>query len=554
MRITKAPDWIQINADLPAGYQLTFTPLYGKPPSSRRLTQLVPQLSVQDYCVHDPTANNVLDGVIQRVMLVDGARPPQPVPGAWPLLLRFTRRIARRLPRHVSRMAAADYPLLYSGKKRETYHQAELSLRVKPIQQEDAKLSVFGKCEKVPLRSDGTPKAMRVISPRDPRYNLELGTFLHPIERHVYKAINSMFHNGPTTPTVQKFLNLRDRGRVLRAKWNMFKDPIAVGYDAKRFDQHTSADAMQVEHAVYLAAYARNPELNQLRKLLRWQLRTSAKAVLRDGIIKYRTRGNRCSGDVNTSLGNIILMCIMMKAYFEHANVNVELVNDGDDCVLFLERDDLPRLDGLEPYFLDLGYTMIREPPVDVFEQLEFCQCHPVFDGQDWTMVRKLDTVMSKDTITVKSMTSDRAVHVHRRRIRESGLSMAGNIPVLRSVYSYIGRGCETMTNRRGKFNPYMDSGLFYSTKGMRVKDVEPTPLARLSYWRATGLSPRQQVAMERRLDQLPAFHHNLGVIYHRFGAAMFAQHGAEPPDLTGSDPLRDWTNTMWPGPAVYRN
>lgn len=547
------PDWRSVNRQLPRGYLLLFKPLYGGLASRRRLTQLVPGLSLLDFCVHDPTAYNVLDGVIQRVMLVDGHRPPQPEPGAWAALRRYARRITRRMPRNPKRMRRHDYPQLYGGSKRDMYAAAAVSLDEKPITSRDARLAVFGKCEKVALAANGRPKAMRVISPRDPRFNIELGRFLHPIEKPVYLAINAMFSNTPTTPTVQKFLNLRERGRVLRAKWRMFRDPIAVGYDAKRFDQHTSADAMKLEHLIYTGAYANHPELSELRRLLNWQLRTKATARLKDGLIHYRTLGNRCSGDVNTSLGNIVLMCVMMRAYLDHVRLRAELVNDGDDCVLILERRDLALLEELEPFFLRLGYTMIREDPVDVFEQIEFCQCNPVFDGAEWVMVRKLTTVMSKDTITVKSLSSEQAVRIHRRRIMQSGMAMAGNIPVLRSVYKYIGRGCEAATNRRGRFNPYLDSGLFYATKGMRYKDILPTATARLSFWRSTGVTPSQQVSMEKQLDDLPADPPDMGLINHRFAAMMFARHNAKPPNLTGSDPLIGYYDRDWPGPAAYR-
>lgn len=44
------------------------------------------------------------------------------------------------------------------------------------------------------------------------------------------------------------------------------------------------------------------------------------------------------SGDMNTALGNCMLMCCLIISYLESKNIKYDFINNGDDAVLFLER------------------------------------------------------------------------------------------------------------------------------------------------------------------------------------------------------------------------
>jgi hypothetical protein len=117
-----------------------------------------------------------------------------------------------------------------------------------------------------------------------------------------------------------------------------------------------------------------------------------------DAVFVYRKKGSRMSGDMNTALGNIILMTLMVYYYLQVRGVRGRLINNGDDCTLIVERADiLTVLDGLHDWFLQYGFNIVQEPVVDVLEKIEFCQMHPVCVSGQWTMVRNFHNSLSKD-------------------------------------------------------------------------------------------------------------------------------------------------------------
>ena len=109
------------------------------------------------------------------------------------------------------------------------------SLKVSPIEEKDSYLNAFVKCEKINRTAKLDP-APRIIQPRKPRFNVCLGRYIKPIEHAIYRAIDKVFGS----PTVVKGMNATERGLLLARKWARFSDPVAIGIDAKRFDQHVS--------------------------------------------------------------------------------------------------------------------------------------------------------------------------------------------------------------------------------------------------------------------------------------------------------------------------
>lgn len=121
-----------------------------------------------------------------------------------------------------------------------------------------------------------------------------------------------------------------------------FRRSVAVGVDAEKFDQHVSVDALKTEHEIYKRLYNDAPELCWL---LKQQLANRCRGNFVDGSLSYEVKGSRMSGDINTSLGNVTIMCLMLYSYLEHAGVEcVEVANDGDDAVLIVDERELGKL------------------------------------------------------------------------------------------------------------------------------------------------------------------------------------------------------------------
>jgi hypothetical protein len=346
------------------------------------------------------------------------------------------------------------------------------------------------KAEKVNFTSKPDP-APRVIQPRGPRYNVSVGVFLKPLEHLIYKSIAQVW--GGTT--VMKGHNAHSTAAELRVMWDSFRDPVAVGLDASRFDQHVSADALRWEHGIYLSCFA-GSDRTELRRLLEWQVENKGFARASDGLVKYTVSGCRMSGDMNTALGNCLLMCAMVWEYCRLRGVQARLANNGDDCVVICERGDLGKFnDGLGQWFLEMGFNMKVEPAVDVFERIEFCQTQPVYDGERWVMCRKPSIVLAKDSVSLLPMTQGKTAYRYCTAVGECGMSLAGGLPVLQEFYSALMR-CGAGARFEGAV-AQLESGFARLATGMHREYRLVSAEARYSFWLAFGILPDAQVAME---------------------------------------------------------
>jgi hypothetical protein len=299
--------------------------------------------------------------------------------------------------------------------------------------------------------------------------------------------------------TVIKGLNALESARVLRQKWDMFRDPVAVGLDASRFDQHVSLDALRWEHGIYLECFKQAKHRRRLAELLKFQEVNYCVGYTPDGKLEYTVVGTRMSGDMNTSLGNCVLMCSMIHAYLQDRKVTAQLANNGDDCVVFMERCDLERfMDGLNEWFLCMGFNMAVEKPVDEFEQIEFCQTHPVFDGQEYIMCRNPFTALAKDSVMLQPYQPS-VFSGWLDAVGMGGLRMTGGLPIFQEFYA--------MYVRSGKSRKIPKDLLPWSFRnwsaGMCRSYGEIAPQARASFWLAFGYTPDEQIVLENHYAKL---------------------------------------------------
>lgn len=439
------------------------------------------------YGVHTSSLKNVARGIVERVFYVvrDGELSPPPRPGRN--VFKRLDGVRARLMEHLTPTTVVprrEYPSLYSGRKRVVYEKAVESLVWRGIQHTDAIVSTFVKAEKINLSSKPDP-APRVIQPRSARYNVEVGRYLKLFEKRLVRGFRDAFGYN----VILKGLNASEVATALRENWDNYRDPVAIGLDASRFDQHVSADALRYEHSVYNGVF-RSPEL---ARLLSWQIHNTGVARVNGYRVDYKVTGCRMSGDINTGMGNCLLMSMMVLAYLQDQHVDARLSNNGDDCVLILERKQLDRLAGIEDWFLDLGFTLVREPVVEVFEKVVFCQAQPVFTSTGWRMVRDPLTAPSKDSVSLLSW--DTPMHVRRwcHAIGSCGLELTRGVPFWQAYYSsLLAHGVQ-----HGVSSDFIrDSGLGYMAKGVVGGDI--TGASRVSFYRAFGMIPDVQVALEQ--------------------------------------------------------
>jgi len=390
---------------------------------------------------------------------------------------------------HPTRISLDDVVEMYTGRKRTIYQQALEEHTSVGLKREHAFSIAFVKCEKV-----NETKAPRCIQPRKPVYNLVLGSYLKHIEHRLYRGIAKMFGDGPT---VMKGYDARRVAHILRGKWRRFKKPVAVGLDATKFDMHVSPELLGWEHSIYLEMYKQDPLLKQL---LDWQMHNIGMGFCEDGTLYYTVDGKRFSGDMNTALGNCIIMCAMIYAYLKSKNIDGVLANNGDDCVVFMESDDLPAFQvGLTEYFIKLGFRMTVEAPVYDLAEVEFCQAHPIrlADG-DIVMVRNIPTVLEKDSMSVLPLDGESVARKWLYAVGECGLALTSGVPILQSFYRmYMRHGLLSNMNDA----VYMQTGMRMLRGKMECKTAPISNVTREDVFIAWGLTPDEQVALENKLD-----------------------------------------------------
>lgn len=269
-----------------------------------------------------------------------------------------------------------------------------------------------------------------------------------------------------------------------------------MGMDASRFDQHVSVQALEFEHSLYNSVF-RN---GKLEMLLNMQLYNTGYANASDGYFKYRTVGSRMSGDMNTSLGNKILMCTMAKSYLDHIGGSIEFVNNGDDCLMIMDKGDLHRLTNLKEYFSEFGFNIVCEPPVYEFEHIEFCQSKPLFASDKYRMVRNLKTCLSKDLSCVNLGHNVDEYRAWLYDVGCCGAAVAADVPVFGAFYNMMKR-----MGREGNYSHKANRDyMWYHTasKDVTINSSNTiTPEARLSFFISYDICPELQQELENSFN-----------------------------------------------------
>lgn len=443
------------------------------------------------YGVHANNLKNMVRGITERVLYVvrDGrlSQPPQPKEGVFGRLAKLRGRLIKRMP-PTPVVDIQDYPGLYTGRKRAVYQRAVDSLMVRDVSRVDSYVSTFLKAEKINFDVKIDP-APRVIQPRSPRYNVMVGRYLKLFEKRVISGFEREFGYA----VICKGKNASEVGEVLAKNWASLEEPVAVGLDASRFDQHVSADALRFEHSFYNAVF----QSDELRRLLGWQIDNRGIARVEGKRLDYTVHGCRMSGDINTSLGNCILMSCMVIGYCEKVGITYRLSNNGDDCVLMVNRGQMHKLAGLSNWMLEFGFTLTQEEPVYELEKVVFCQAQPVHTSTGWRMVRDPRSAMSKDCVSLLGWDNDQALGSWATAISGCGLSLTSGVPVWEAWYRQLQRlGSQTT---EGVVERQWECGMGYMARGVVAGEVDDA--ARVSFWRAFGITPDQQVALEEEYN-----------------------------------------------------
>jgi hypothetical protein len=423
----------------------------------------------------------------ERVLftVVEGELTPTLQPAeegyATPGMVAWRDRVVEKLPKYSTCITHSEFCEKYTGLKKKRYETAAANILLKGESCVDARVSGFLKPEK--YVADAAP---RLISPRSPEYLLETGCYIMPLEKSIYNAIATV----QGWECIMKGYNLTDRARVIAEHWDHFVEPVAVGLDASKFDQHVSTQALQYEHSFYLKAYAGD---RKLQRLLVGQLLNAVTCSCEDGLVKWTSRGGRMSGDMNTALGNCVLSAAMLIEWAAIQGVEIRAVIDGDDCVAFMEAKDEDRfLRGLREWYTRRGFRMKVEPTARQLQDIEFCQCHPVKFADGWRLVRNPIKAICQDHVWIQ-----RGGITHEEVLAatgEGGVCLYGDCPVLGAYYRML-RGTNKLSRAARREMSQERNWLRYLTDERR--DGEVTEEARISFALAFGIMPSHQILLE---------------------------------------------------------
>jgi len=396
----------------------------------------------------------------------------------------------------VSPLTRSQFLARLGGSKLARYTKAADSVELFPVTTKDSYVSTFVKAEKLNVSAKPDPDP-RVIQPRGFRFLYSIGLYIKAIEPVIYRALDRLFGQR----TVMKGRNADQRGSALHKAWSRYVRPAAIGIDASRWDQHVSAAMLMFEFSIYASIIA----CDWFRWLLSLMLDNTGFVRAPDGTIRYKVNGSRMSGDMNTALGNVLLMCLCVWSYLQGKNFHVSLINDGDDCVLICEAENVGQFADLADWFARLGFVMKVEQPVFVLEEIEFCQSHPVevLPGK-YRMVRDPRVTLDKDLCCVRPLTNEREYDFQRASIAQCGLALAGDVPVYNEYYRGLLPDTIDRRMRHKLANRPLTTGADYLAIGMHHQYVaNPWWGSRVSFAKAFGIMPDHQIALERRYKTL---------------------------------------------------
>lgn len=438
--------------------------------------------------------HNQVRAVLGRVIGV----VPKPSPAGIARLKDVASWVAGRLPRTQPQDVWA-MPARYSGAKRKRYEDAVVSYLHFGVSARDAGCTMFVKSE----RFDGNAKVNpdpRAIQFRGARYCVAVAQYLQPIEHEVYNM--SGFSAGvPPSRNIAKGLNSIERAELLHKKLSAFTSPVVLSLDASRFDKHVSKALLQIEHSVYTSA-CRNPHF---RWLLRLQLVNRVKAA--NGL-KYICEGRRMSGDMNTALGNCLLMLMMVVSYAWSIELaQWDCLDDGDDCLLIVPEEDLRAVQGsLVKHFLDYGMEMKVERVARSLHEVVFCQSSVIeVAGARFKFVRDYRAVISK------SLSGIRHWQDPKYRLKVLGsigiceLTLNLGVPILQAFACCLLRNAGRPRDYRHASDGLKARvGRELRALGSSLERISPRPItecARASFAVAFGCPPDEQEYLEAFFD-----------------------------------------------------
>lgn len=377
----------------------------------------------------------------------------------------------------------------YNGRWRRRYDNARRSLDSKPLSRKDFVLNWFTKPDKEEKLDElGVPRGIQY---RNARGALMMGRFTHAVESEIYKLED---HYG--TKIFGKGANLHDLAADFVNKASHFSNPVFLQLDASKFDAHVSVDMLRLT----VELYTKLCKVPRERRFVRWLWSHTYNNLgyTRNGI-KYKTWGTRMSGDMDTGLGNCIVMFLLLSEYMHEVGIKKYTLSvNGDDSVIIIEFGDLEKARNIS-LFKEYGFKMKFEVAFSLSE-MEYCQCKLVETDYGPVMARSPHRILRRSGWSVTKF--------GKARIKDYLLSLGlgekainYGLPIgyaLGKLLAVAGTGGVLMPTDRKRFISYTRQKYWQSKEEASI-----SPVTRVNYFNAFGISPEEQVRIEKSLKIL---------------------------------------------------
>lgn len=440
--------------------------------------------------VHRSCGHNMVAGLCLRTM----APVPDPTDGGVELFRASARLITRAVGSRVlpfDRWEFNQVAASYTEKRlRVRYEQAALSLVTDGLcTPRDAFVKAFVKGE---LLSNYKVHKPRVIMARSPRYNLELASYLKPLEHEVYGAFRGFGKCFTRTRLIGKGLNSEQRGELIRRKLTSRPDLVCFEVDGRSFESHVRDWQLDSEHRFYGALHP-DP---RLRQLLRWQKKFAGAGA---GGVKFKLSGVRASGDFNTGLGNTFIMCCLVLGVARALGTGFDFLADGDNAVVFVRSCDLALWQLRMPeLFIEMGHEAEVGPATSELPGVVFGQSKPLLVGGIWRMVRDPFKVLSHTCCDFKHYNEMRGGMRVLKSVAYCEAVLGSGVPVLQAFAHRLLELTSHVSFSKAVLDNYEYKRIL--ARGIRWADArkrEITSEARTMFWISWGIPPEKQVAIE---------------------------------------------------------
>lgn len=418
----------------------------------------------------------------------------QETPPTSPRFVRQLRRLAHRVGDWIGVHLPLDGEWIeqYTGRKRTMYRNAADDLLVIPFSRRDRYIKSFIKPEKI---SDPT-RDPRTIQARNPRYNYVLGNYLKAIEHRCYniKGTRQLRKFLPRGRIIAKGRDLRSRAYMLQRKMQRFSRPVCISLDASRFDAHVNQQLLSVEHSIYKRCF---PGDRLLQQLLDLQLVNRGHT---SGGIKYVCPGGRMSGDMNTALGNCLLMTLIVAVVMADVGLSPkhwDMMCDGDDTLIFMSRDHLD--DFMRRHtFAESGMTIKLEGISQDIHDIPFCQGKVVHTADGLKFVQDPIRSMSRALVSTRHFTHAKAINAVLGQIGLCELAINMGVPVLQEfALAMIRNSGGAVPKTAAITGRVFKAQREFKSHGGKVTALPITAQARSTFGQAFGISELEQVELE---------------------------------------------------------